>query len=521
MSDRITARTRTAVARTARFIGRHPFAFGVAATLAVFLGAGLQSLERRVETAGERRYAARADLAATFVSSYVAELRTEQRAAARAYLTSGRIADEDFARIVEANRFGSAVLLDSSGRVREAHPVAPGLLGNRLSSRYWHLQQALTGRATISNVVTSAAKRRPAVAIATPVRTASGRGVFSTAYELSDSPLTDHLASAMSMSEDGAYLVDANGTIVASKGRERQVTRLAERDATLAAAIADASTGIFADDGRKRFFVVRQVEGTPWRLVATRPLSAVHPAWYGEHTWMSVALSLGLGAAVLVMCALFIGLLETRTRLLRDVARRERIEAELVHERATLAHRATHDALTGLPNRALLFARMEEAHERVAHEPERRTAVLFIDLDRFKPVNDSYGHEAGDRVLATVADRLRRVVRPTDTVARLGGDEFAILCDPLASSDSAYAIAERIRVTLEQPIPIGRGVIVRVGASVGIAEHPASDRDPHRLLADADAAMYAAKLGRRVEPEPAASSIAASRRTARRQASRA
>ncbi|CAA9480383.1 MAG: diguanylate cyclase/phosphodiesterase (GGDEF & EAL domains) with PAS/PAC sensor(s) [uncultured Solirubrobacteraceae bacterium] len=490
------ARWFTPLSRGVRFAGRHPFAFGLGLVLAVVLSAGLQLLERREETAGERRYIARADLAATFVSSYVADLRFEQRTEAREYLRSGTPADDDFARLVRANRFASAVLLDSAGRVSAAHPLAPGLIGRRLTGRYWHLQRALGGRPTVSNVVPSAADGFPAIAIATPVRTAVGRGVFSTAYKLSDSPLTAFLASAMPMAEDDSYLVDANGVIVASKQSERGETQLGTRDAPLAAAVSGSSSGIFTDGGEKRFYVVRNVVGTPWRLVSTRPLVAVRPTWYGGRTWMSAALSVGLGAAVLIICALFTGLLETRTRLLRDVARREQVEAELVRERSLLAHQATHDALTGLPNRALLFAHMDRAYAHAARDPQRRAAVLFIDLDGFKPINDSHGHQVGDLVLTAVADRLRSVVRPSDTVARIGGDEFAILCDPLTVSRRADVIAERVRVALEQPIAIDDELTVRVGASVGVAERVIEAGDPKRLLAEADAAMYAAKVQR-------------------------
>ena len=497
MSYRSAARPLPLVSRTGRFIARHPLALALGLCLAVFLAAGLQLLERRDQSGGERRFAVRASMAATFVSNYIADLRVHQRSTARAYLSSGRIADHRLARIVEANRFDSAILLDSTGRVREAHPRSPGLIGARVAPGYGHLKRALTGEDAVSDVVASAAHGLPVVAIATPIRTSAGRRVFSTAYKLSSSPLTAYLTSAMPMREDDAYLVDASGKIVASKRPERRITRLATRDAALAAAIGRRPSGVLARAGEQRFFVVRHVEGTPWRFVATRPLVGVHSAWHGERPWLSAALSGGLGAAVLIIFGLFTGLVETRTRLLRDVARRERVEAELVRERAQLAHRATHDPLTGLANRALLFARMEEAFARAARAPGRRAAVLFIDLDGFKPVNDAYGHEVGDRVLTAVADRLRHAVRPTDTVARLGGDEFAILCDPLASSETACSIADRIRTALEHPVAIDDERTVCVGASVGVAEHPTAASDPHRLLADADAAMYAAKVARR------------------------
>jgi diguanylate cyclase (GGDEF)-like protein len=496
MSYRMTAPTFATVARVLRFVARHPVVFATGLLLAVALSVGLHLLERREEKAGERRVAVRATMASSFVASYVADLQVDQRSAARVYLSDSRTPDADFARIVDANRFHTAILLDSSGRVREAHPVAPGLIGTRLTSRYEHLRRALDGRAAVSNVVPSAAERLPVVAIATPVLTDRGMAVFSTAYELSYSPLTAYLASAMPLSADTGYLIDAYGRIVASKRREGGVTLLADRDPALSAAIAGREdAGVLAGGGADRFYVVRRVKGTPWRFVATRPLAEVHTSWHGEHQWASAAVAGGSAAAILLICALLARLLETRTRLLLDVARRQEVERELVRERALLTHQATHDPLTGLPNRALLFARMERVYAESAADPRRRAGILFIDLDGFKPINDAHGHEVGDRVLAVVAERLRQSVRPTDTVSRLGGDEFAVLCDPLGS-ESVCAIGERIRTAIEQPIAVGDGRTVCVGASVGLAEHPATG-DPQRLLADADADMYATKVARR------------------------
>ena len=496
MSYRTATPTLATVPRCVRFVARHPVVFAIGLLLAVALGVGLHLLERREEKAGERRLAVRATMASSFVASYVHDLQVDQRSAARVYLSGSHVADADLESIVDANRFHSAVLLDSSGRVRQAHPVAPGLVGTRLSSRYEHLQRAVEGRAAVSNVVPSAAERLPVVAIATPVETARGTAVFSTAYELSYSPLTAYLASAMPLSGDSGYLIDADGRIVASKRRERGVTLLADRDPALSAVIdGKNASGVLSGGGAERFFVVRRVKDTPWRFVATRPLAEVHTSWHGAHQWASAAVAGGSSAAILLICALLARLLETRTRLLRDVARRREVERELVRERALLTHQATHDSLTGLPNRALLFARMERVYAEGAGDPRRRAGILFIDLDGFKPINDAHGHEVGDQVLTVVAERLRQSVRPTDTVSRLGGDEFAVLCDPLAG-DSVCAIAERIRTAIERPIAVGDGRTVSVGASVGLAEHPAAG-DPRRLLADADADMYATKVARR------------------------
>jgi diguanylate cyclase (GGDEF)-like protein len=152
-------------------------------------------------------------------------------------------------------------------------------------------------------------------------------------------------------------------------------------------------------------------------------------------------------------------------------------------------HQAFHDSLTGLPNRALFLDRLELAHAR-ARRSGAPIAVLFMDLDSFKHVNDSLGHAAGDELLVLVAGRLRRWVRPSDTAARFGGDEFAILLEDLDASNAARLVAQRILDSLRDPFEI-QGQEVSVGASIGIAStaNPGSDD----LLRNADLAMYRAK----------------------------
>ena len=156
-----------------------------------------------------------------------------------------------------------------------------------------------------------------------------------------------------------------------------------------------------------------------------------------------------------------------------------------------LSHQATHDSLTGLPNRTLLFARIKDALIPSATS-ERSVAVLFCDLDRFKAVNDSMGHPAGDRLLAEVGLRLMDTVRGSDTVARLGGDEFVILAPSLADPDDAITLAERVREVISQPYSID-GKEVFVGASIGIAYADHDSFAPDVLLRQSDVAMFHAK----------------------------
>jgi diguanylate cyclase (GGDEF)-like protein len=172
------------------------------------------------------------------------------------------------------------------------------------------------------------------------------------------------------------------------------------------------------------------------------------------------------------------------SRSINYAIERKRAEVEL-------AHQAMHDALTGLPNRALFYDRLGQALNRVGRL-SAAVAVLFLDLDRFKLVNDSLGHGAGDGLLVSVAERLSDVLRAGDTAARFGGDEFVILCEDVSGEHQAIAIAERIAAELDAPFNVG-GDEVFVRTSVGIALATESGARPEALIRDADAAMYRAK----------------------------
>ncbi len=150
-----------------------------------------------------------------------------------------------------------------------------------------------------------------------------------------------------------------------------------------------------------------------------------------------------------------------------------------------------HDPLTGLPNRALILERLEHASLR-GRRSEKTSAVLFIDLDHFKAINDTYGHRVGDELLVAVGKRLAGLLRPGDTVARLAGDEFVILCEDLDAPSQATAIVARVDAALSRPFILG-GTEVAITASVGVAFADHSDSASERLLHNADIAMYQAK----------------------------
>src|SRR5204863_265943 len=174
----------------------------------------------------------------------------------------------------------------------------------------------------------------------------------------------------------------------------------------------------------------------------------------------------------------------TLRRTLRHAAERKRVYNRLVHL-------SRHDPLTGVGNRAALRDRIETTLAR-ARRRELGFAVLFIDLDRFKAINDDLGHDAGDAVLIELSARICACVRTSDMVARLGGDEFAVLIDELHAADDPLDVGHRILRSIERPIALRSGEVVVTG-SIGVARYPDVSGSVDDILKAADTAMYAAK----------------------------
>jgi diguanylate cyclase (GGDEF)-like protein len=183
---------------------------------------------------------------------------------------------------------------------------------------------------------------------------------------------------------------------------------------------------------------------------------------------------------------------ERRLALARTLAFEAAMAIENGRLYQELHQRSLHDPLTGLPNRGLFFDRVGHAITRLGRRPGPFLAVLFVDLDNFKGVNDTLGHARGDRLLTLVAERLLTAVREVDTVARLGGDEFAVLLEDLTAEDAALVIAERAVSLIAAPFDLA-GKTVTVGASIGVAVRSDDSTGPDTLIAEADAAMYEAK----------------------------
>jgi diguanylate cyclase (GGDEF)-like protein len=202
----------------------------------------------------------------------------------------------------------------------------------------------------------------------------------------------------------------------------------------------------------------------------------------------SKVLAAMLGAMALVCLALLLILARYR-RLLREQEHRHAAQEQRIR------HQAYQDILTGLPNRASFAEHLEEAMRR-AKRAGRPLGLLFVDLDLFKRVNDSLGHDAGDRMLRVAAERVRRAVREADLLFRMGGDEFTVLLEEVGGPEEAAMVAGRVLEAIAEPLRL-QAHEISVSASVGIALYPRDGADGERLLKSADAAMYRAKdLGR-------------------------
>ncbi|OLE54318.1 MAG: hypothetical protein AUG51_08590 [Acidobacteria bacterium 13_1_20CM_3_53_8] len=227
------------------------------------------------------------------------------------------------------------------------------------------------------------------------------------------------------------------------------------------------------DLGTSQSSICQLLEGN----VPTRQIEMRYIHKHGHIIWVSLSASLVNDA-------------ETNSRSLifqvQDITERKRAEDQLLHD-------AFHDALTGLPNRALFTDHLKMALQRARRSHERLFATLFLDLDRFKVINDSLGHMIGDQLLVGIARRLEVCLRPGDTVARLGGDEFTILLEDLLDATDAIEIAERIQRELSVPFNIG-GHEVFTTASLGIAPSSIGYERAEDILRDADTAMYRAKM---------------------------
>ncbi len=433
----------------------------------------------------DQNFKLRAASSATLVATYLNQQAQREQQSAEALLATPTVNTHEFEAVVAAFGSSAAVLLDSEGRVLGVVPRDPKLIGSRIAGRYSHLRTAEAGWIAISEVVPSAVDGVPVTAIAVPYQSAVvGQRVFSAAYPTGDAQLQAFVDHAVAYRQHEVALVDGHGNLLADSPRSSART-LAKADEPLAAAVRGGSFGKVHRGGVASTFATAPVPGTPWRIVLMVPDSLLYASINGLAElvpWLIFALVTVLGALLLALFA----------RSLADRSRLSALSAELESIART-------DPLTGLANRRGI----EEDLSRMFARTRRRAepvGVLMVDLDRFKEVNDRFGHEAGDRVLVAVADCMRDVLRVEDVYGRVGGDEFLVVMADAGESDARAAAARleaRAAAVDLTDLDLDNGVPMSIGVASGV------HTTPEDLMRAADAELYRVKGARRAGTGPA------------------
>ena len=416
---------------------------------------------------------------AQLVQTYLDQQAERQRRTAERLLSTPLVSPERFDSVVSAFGSRAAVLLDASGRVIDVAPRSKAIIGREIASGYTHLREAEANRVAISGVVSSAVGSEPVSAVAVPFQTVLvGRRVFSVAYRTGGTALQAFVDHAIAYPDHDVALIDTSGHLLADSPRSSAVT-LAQENPALATALSHGSFGSVSGASVDSTFTVAPVPGTPWRLVIMVPNSRLYASIGGlaqTVPWIIFGL---VSLLATVLLALFARLLDDRIRL-----------SELSAELEAVART---DPLTGLSNRRAIEADVTRLFARARRHAEP-TTVMMIDLDRFKRVNDTFGHEAGDRVLVAVADCMRETLRTEDVYGRVGGDEFIVVMSD-SGEDSGRAAAARLEAcaaSVAMPeIGLDEGIAMSVGVASGV------HITPEDLMRAADEDLYRIKGARR------------------------
>lgn len=420
--------------------------------------------------------------------------------------------------------FGQGLFIaDLHGRIVVDYPTQNGRRALSLT-QYADFERVLLGDTVICPPQANPVSGKPVIAILTPLRNAAGQivGVMGGSHELNAPGLLDHLQRAR-REPTGSFLLiaPAQRTVIASSDEALQLTLLPPvgQDPLMDQALQGfRGNGVgLAANGVNEIKAFASVPGTGWMVAVSLPMTAAVPK--AERTRALIGRG-GLIQSVIIL-ALVLGAYfwffrplhraaDLAHRMTRGelplsplpVERRDEVGqltmafngllSRLKMHQAELQHQAHHDVLTGLPNRMMLAERMEAALTHACRE-RNGVALLFLDLDGFKPINDTLGHKAGDHVLQEVTRRLRQVARHGDTLARVGGDEFVLLITDLGQpfETGAQVLAEKCIKVVSEPLHLPQGEF-QLGVSVGIAVCDGSC-DADSLLQAADKAMYAAK----------------------------
>jgi diguanylate cyclase (GGDEF)-like protein len=422
-----------------------------------------------------QRLAARTQAGAEFSSLYIKDLLAREREQAVSWLTVRRPARLSLARSSDALGFSAALLVDRGGRVLQTAPAQPGFMGVTITGLDPYLAPALAGRATISNVVQSAIGL-PVVATAVPFAIASGRRVLSGTFDVSKSPLGGYMRHVIVVPGHRVYMVDATGNLIASSGPPLSAGEtLSQPESRLAQLVRVERSGSYSSAHGGQLFVSAAIAGTPWRVVVVVPEAQLYVSVDGASNWLAWVALASLAVAGLLIVMMGLRLINSRKRL-----------AALNADLERLAHV---DVLTGLSNRRAIEETLIGALS-AARRQHSSLAVLLIDIDHFKRVNDTRGHQAGDAVLTATGQALETALRTEDSLGRWGGEEFLAVL-PNTDAQGARVVAERLRAHAAKPRPGSTNPRDAITVTIGAASWQAGGMDD--LIRRADHALYAGK----------------------------
>jgi diguanylate cyclase (GGDEF)-like protein len=431
---------------------------------------GSQANARHAVTA---RLQARVNAAADFASLYMDDISDRERAQAAIWLR-GR-APSHRSMVLAASALGArdGVLLNSEGEVLQVLPADRALLGVDIAPEYAHLTAALAGHSAVSDVVTTEVSMTSAVALTIPFRSNAGRRVFSITFAVSRTPLEAYMNHLLVSPGNHVYLVDSAENLVASSGPTIREGNLAESDRRLSALLSRKGAGTYSSRQGAQVFVSARIADTPWRIVAAEPAAQLYVSIDGTGrslAWVALA---GLALAGLVIIAIGVRLARGRSRLAQLASQLDRL--------------ARIDPLTDLSNRRDLDEILE-ATLSAARRDGTPLSVLLVDIDHFKQINDTAGHDAGDAVLVEVARSMRASLRTQDSLGRWGGEEFLAVL-PNTGAEDAGLVAERLRSQIAHTTsgPDRSPITVTIGVAVD------DSGTTSELISRADAALYAGK----------------------------
>ncbi len=427
--------------------------------LVLGLGIYLTRAQKQATDQLQAGFADRAHLTAKLFGDTLRSSEDSVHEAASAYTVPA----DDLPATIPLRQTGlnGVIVLTADGDVLSAGPAGLRSDASEYASSTGFAQARTSGQLVWHNVVRTSAGY--SAVVYQPVKAVDGQRVVVLLLPVQQvSTIGRAYLSTLGVLGGDTYIVDGAGqVIVASNGApvDQPVP-----DKALASALRRADSGSFGD----HYFAASDIPVSTWRVVFVASEKALQEPLRSSRrvAWQLFGAFAGAMGLIVVIGG---------TSLRRS---------------ARLAQARRHDALTGLPNRALMMEQMERAlHDRRQNLP---IAAIFIDLDGFKPVNDSYGHAVGDVLLKAVSGRLNESMRPGDSVSRFGGDEFLVLCRNLRGPADAVAVAERIQQYLAQPFEID-GHVVLIGSSMGIAVSDSAAGTADALIHQADLAMYRAK----------------------------